>query len=88
MCQDRRWLVLLLAAVIPATVRATMSDLADHSIRQFLAQSNEQQSYHGTRRLTAENRSRTGWVEATAEYSPRSGFRYEITAEGGSSRQD
>ena len=35
-------------------------------------------------RLEAENGSRKGWIEAVTEYSPETGFRYEITAEGGS----
>jgi hypothetical protein len=36
------------------------------------------------RRLEAENGTRTGWLEAVTEYSPETGFRYEVTAEGGS----
>jgi hypothetical protein len=36
------------------------------------------------RRLEAENGSRAGWLEATTEYAPETGFRYEVTAEGGS----
>ena len=69
---------------IPPSVRATVPDVADHSIRQFLAQDDTQHTYRAARRLEAENGSRRGWIEAVTEYSPSTGFRYEITAEGGS----
>src|SRR4026208_2273409 len=63
---------------------ATIPDPADHSMRQFLAQDDTQRPYRATRRREAENGRRTGWVEAVTEYSPERGFRYEVTAEGGS----
>ncbi len=63
---------------------ATIPDPADHSMRQFLAQDDTQRPYRATRRLEAENGKRTGWLEAVTEYSPERGFRYEVTAEGGS----
>jgi hypothetical protein len=64
--------------------RATAPDEADYSIRQFLAQDDTQHPYRATRRLEAENGTRSGWLEAVTEYSPANGFSYEITAEGGS----
>ena len=77
-------MLLLTLAVAPA-VRATTPDPADHSIKQFLSQQVVQHAYRATRRLEAETGSRTGWLEALTEYSPDAGFRYSITAEGGSS---
>jgi len=37
-----------------------------------------------TRRLEAENGKRSGWLEAVTDYSAERGFRYHVTAEGGS----
>lgn len=65
-------------------LQANAPDAADESIRQFLAQDDTQPPYRATRRLEAVNGSRSGWLEAITEYAPQSGFRYEITAEGGS----
>jgi hypothetical protein len=65
-------------------VRATAPNPAEHSIEQFLAQDDTQCAYRAARRLEAENGSRKGWIEAITEYSPEMGFRYAITAEGGS----
>jgi hypothetical protein len=76
--------VVLLAMVFASNARATVSDPADSSIEQFLAQDDTQRSYRAVRRLEAENGSRKGWMEAITEYSPQSGFQYEITAEAGS----
>lgn len=70
---------------IPPSVRATVPDVAETSIRQFLAQDAGQHPYRAARRLEAENGSRRGWIEAVTEYSKSTGFRYVITAEGGSS---
>ena len=75
---------MLLAMVFASSARATVPDAADHSIQQFLAQDDTQRPYRAFRRLEAENGSRKGWIEAITEYSPETGFRYEITAEGGS----
>src|SRR5947207_2978343 len=80
-----RVVVLLLAIAIPPGVQATAPDLADHSITRFLAQDDEQHSYRAMRRLEAKNGAREGWTEVVTEFSPRSGFHYLITAEGGSS---
>jgi hypothetical protein len=79
-----RVIFMLMAIVLASNARATVSDPADHSIRKFLAQDSSQRPYRAVRRLEAENGSRKGWIEAITEYSPEAGFRYEITAEGGS----
>ncbi|HEX3646675.1 MAG TPA: hypothetical protein VHT95_13765 [Vicinamibacterales bacterium] len=76
---------MLAALVFASTARATVPDVADQTIRQFLAQDVTQPAYRGIRRLEAENGSRKGWLEATTEYSPQTGFHYEVVAEGGSS---
>ena len=75
---------MFVATVVASNARATVPDAADHSIEQFLAQDDAQRSYRAVRRLEGENGRRKGWVEAITEYSPEAGFRYEITAEGGS----
>jgi hypothetical protein len=79
-----RVIIVLLAMVFASNARATVSDPADHSIRQFLAQDGTQRPYRAVRRLEAETGSRKGWIEAITEYSPEAGFRYEVTGEGGS----
>lgn len=79
-----RLTVTMLALVCATNARATVPDAAEQPIKQFLAQDDTQPTYRAVRRLEAENGSRTGWVEAITDYSPETGFRYEITAEGGS----
>ena len=79
-----RLAAIVLALGCVSSARATVPDAADQSIKQFLAQDDTQRPYRAVRRLEAENGSRKGWVEAITEYSPETGFRYEITAEGGS----
>jgi len=75
--------LLLVTAGAPVVV-ATVRDTADDSIRQFLAQDDAQPAYRAERRLEADTGSRHGWMQAITTYSPQTGFRYEITAEGGS----
>lgn len=79
-----RLTVILPSLVFATSVRATVPDAADQPIQQFLAQDNTPPPYRAVRRLEVENGSRNGWMEALTEYSPETGFRYEITAEGGS----
>ena len=83
--RHRRLAAVLFAFVFATTARATVPDEADHSIQKFLAQDDTQPAYRAVRHLEAENGTRKGWIEAVTEYSPETGFRYEITAEGGSS---
>ena len=77
-------LLMFTIAGLGTQLGATIPDPADHSMRQFLAQDDTQPAYRAVRRLEAESGKRTGWLEAVTEYSPESGFRYEVTAEGGS----
>jgi hypothetical protein len=63
---------------------ATTPDPACHSLKQFLAQDDTQHPYRASRHLEAVNGSRKGWLDATTEYSTTTGFRYQVTAEGGS----
>jgi hypothetical protein len=76
--------ILTAATVVAPRVQATVPDAADNSIQQFLAQNDTQPAYRAHRRLEARAGDRHGWLEATTEYSPETGFEYEITAEGGS----
>jgi hypothetical protein len=80
----RRLAAILIAMVVASHVHATVPDAADQPIQQFLAQDDTQRAYRAVRRLEAQNGSRKGWIEAITAYSPGTGFRYEITAEGGS----
>ena len=84
-CGRRRVVVAVLALAFASSVRATVPDAADQGIEQFLAQDGRQRSYRALRHLEAKNGSRTGWIDAITEYSPESGFRYQVSAEGGSS---
>jgi hypothetical protein len=72
-----------IAGAMPVA-RAAVGNAADGPVEQFLARDLSQPSYRAVRRLEAENGSRRGWLEASTEYSPASGFRYQVTAEGGS----
>lgn len=81
---NTRLLIALVAIAMVPTLRATAPDAAEHCIHKFLAQDDAQPQYRATRRLEAENEGRTGWLEVVTEYAPATGFRYQITAEGGS----
>lgn len=82
--QGARTLMVLIAIGLAPSVRATPPNAADHCIHQFLEQDDTQHPYRATRRLEAENGGRSGWLEAVTDYSPQTGFRYQIIAEGGS----
>jgi hypothetical protein len=84
MLKPRRTLMVLLLLGLASNVRATMPNAADGSIHQFLAKDDTQHPYRATRRLDAENGSRSGWLEAVTEYTREKGFGYRVTAEGGS----
>ncbi len=78
---------LLLAIVVGPQLRATAparTEAAELSMKQFLAQGDSPRPYRATRRLEARHGDSIGWIEADTEYSPATGFRYTITAEGGS----
>jgi hypothetical protein len=74
-------LFLLLVAGLTPTLLAKPSE---DSLDRFLAHDGRQPHYRGTRHLEAENGKRRGWVDIATEYAPNTGFRYHITAEGGS----
>jgi hypothetical protein len=77
--------ILVVAIALPVALGAQIDDVADESMRQFLAQADGQHHIRAVRRLEAENGKRSGWIEAITDSSPLTGFRYQITAEGGSS---
>jgi hypothetical protein len=79
-----RALLLLTGLSVAATLHATIPDVADHSIRRFLEQDDTQHPYRATRWLEATNAGRNGRLEVLTEYSPRTGFRYDVTDEEGS----
>ena len=76
--------ILFLAIVAASSAQATVSDAADPSMKQFLAQNDAQPPYRAIRRLEAENGSRKGWLEALTGYSEATGFQFRITGGGGS----
>ena len=79
-------LMLPMAMAAPRLTASTpgTAEAAEQSMRQFLAQGDEPHAYKATRRIEARHRGNVGWIEATTEYSPATGFRYTITGEGGS----
>jgi hypothetical protein len=81
----RAAMLLLLLAVVP-TLRAMTPNSTDPTIERFLTRQEPPHLYRAVRRLEAENGTRQGWLEATTEYSADGAFRYQITAEGGSSQ--
>jgi hypothetical protein len=83
--RGRAAMLLVLLAVVP-TLRATTADTSDPTIERFLTHQKPSHPYRAVRRLEAQNGTRQGWLEATTEYSTDGGFRYQITAEGGSSQ--
>ena len=79
------WIIAFAAAAATASsTRATTRNPPEASIGRFLAQAGIQHSYRAVRRLSADNGTRAGWAEAVTEYAPETGFRYQITDEGGS----
>jgi hypothetical protein len=76
--------VLLMVGLAPA-MRGMGPDEADDPMRKFLSQDDTQHPYRAIRRLDAMNGGRTAWLEVATDYSPPTGFRYDVTAEGGSS---
>jgi hypothetical protein len=72
--------LLMMVGLVPALLAAP----ADDSLDRFLAHDARQPDYRGTRHLEAQNGTRRGWIDTTAEYAADTGFRYQITAEGGS----
>jgi hypothetical protein len=72
-----------LAAAVPSGW-TTRSAADDHPIRQFLAQDDRTPPYTAERWLEAETGGRTGWILAVTTYSPQTGFKYDVTSEGGS----
>ncbi|HEY6362894.1 MAG TPA: hypothetical protein VIX63_17430 [Vicinamibacterales bacterium] len=57
---------------------------ASQSMQQFLARESPTPSYRALRRLEAENRGRTAWLEAWTTFTPGEAFEYLIVSEGGS----
>ena len=75
-------LPLLIAVGLVPVLQATAPD-PDDSIRQFLARDAAAPAYRAVRRLEVVNGTRSGWLEAVTEYAPNTGFRYQVSAEGG-----
>ena len=53
-------------------------------MQRFLERESQDHRYRALRRLEAENRGRTGWLEAWTTFEPGESFRYDIVSEGGS----
>ncbi|HEX2338856.1 MAG TPA: hypothetical protein VHI98_00115 [Vicinamibacterales bacterium] len=78
--------ILLAGPALDATPREGAGSAEQSSVDQFLSRRDDPSSYSAFRRMNAENpgSGRSGWLEAVTDFSPESGFRYEILAEGGS----
>ena len=81
-----RFVLSFVVALTPLALDATVRNdtTGGSAIEQFLSQDDEQHPYRAIRRLEAENGSRKGWLTAVTEFSPSTGFRYQVTGEGGS----
>jgi hypothetical protein len=64
--------------------RESANAAAADSMQRFLERESEDHHYRALRRLEAENRGRSGWLEAWTTFEPGESFRYEIVSEGGS----
>ena len=53
-------------------------------MQRFLERESHDHHYRALRRLEAENRGRTAWLEAWTTFEPGESFHYEIVSEGGS----
>jgi hypothetical protein len=80
----------LLAAALAATVVTFVEIAAGNTPRnttavaKYLARPVTPTQYVAVRQLEATGSGQRGWLEARTEFSPMSGMRYEVTAEGGS----
>ncbi len=71
--------------IVPGVeARESANPAATESMERFLARESPEHRYRALRRLEAENRGRTGWLEAWTTFEADEGFRYEIVSEGGS----
>ena len=71
--------------IVPGVgARESANAAATDSMERFLARESPEHGYRALRRLEAENRGRTGWLEAWTTLEPGESFRYEIVSEGGS----
>jgi hypothetical protein len=64
--------------------RETADAAAADSMQRFLERESQDHHYRALRRLEAENRGRSGWLEAWTTLQPGESFRYDIVSEGGS----
>ena len=53
-------------------------------MQRFLERESQDHQYRALRRIEAENRGRSAWLEAWTTFEPGESFRYEIVSEGGS----
>ena len=53
-------------------------------MQRFLERESQHHHYRALRRIEAENRGRSGWLEAWTTLEPGESFRYEVVSEGGS----
>ncbi len=74
----------LTALVMPRMRAAEPAEATSHSFQQFLARESQSHRYRALRRLEAENRGRTAWLEAWTTFEPGESFHYEVVSEGGS----
>ena len=84
-------LVFLAAALVvglrtaqPTAAPPVADPAAVWAVEQFLARPRVAHDYTAARRLEASGSGRRAWLDVRTDYSPAAGFRYEVSAEGGS----
>jgi hypothetical protein len=77
-------LVVLATAIVDGASRAPEADGTAAVMEKFLTRPIVARQYRALRHLEASGGGQRGWLEAQTEFSPATGMRYEVTAEGGS----
>jgi hypothetical protein len=72
--------LIALALPLPALTESNV----ENTVERFLTRSRATHAYRAWRRLEASGWGQRGWLVAQTVFSPETGFRYDVTAEGGS----
>ena len=85
------WLRAVAAITMTTTPLVLQSSAADGpeaaaaaAMQKFLARSTVAHEYRASRRLEASGSGQRAWLDVETDFTRASGFRYEVTAEGGS----
>src|ERR1051325_1457437 len=75
---------LAMAAILPERPAAVSRDDGHAAMKQFLARQTTMHPYSGSRRLEASGSGQRAWLDVQTDFTWSTGFRYRVTAEGGS----